>query len=102
MEVTPMGIEWYRDLSITLMGFVTTAVLLVLVLATTVILIIATIHAFRLYRKAKAVLLRVEATLNIGRNTLLMGEGLIAMLALIQGVRRGFEGFGAVRKKKES
>ena len=55
-----MGIEWYRDLSITLMGFVTTAVLLVLVLATTVILIIATIHAFRLYRMAKTVLLRVE------------------------------------------
>jgi hypothetical protein len=97
-----MGIEWYRDLSITLMGFVTTAGLLVLILATTIILIVATILAFRLYRKAKNVLLQVEASLNIGRNTLLMGEGLIAILAFIQGVRRGFEGFGQSEKKKES
>lgn len=97
-----MGMEWYRDLSITLMGFATTAWLLVLGLANTVILIIVTVLAFRLYKKAKLVLVRIEGTSNIGRNTILMGEGLIALVALIRGIRRGFKGTSGSPKSRDN
>ena len=46
-----MGIEWFRDLSITILGFVTTAVL-----------IFAAIIIYRLYRK-------ITKTLYSGTNT---------------------------------
>ncbi len=47
-----MGIEWFRDLSIAILGFVTTAVL-----------IFAAILVYRLYRTIKSTILLVKASL---------------------------------------
>ena len=47
-----MGIEWFRDLTIIIMGFVTVAAL-----------IFASILFYRLYRKAKSVLQLAESTM---------------------------------------
>ncbi len=81
-----MGIEWFRDLSITILGFVTTAVL-----------IFTAILVYRLYRMLKSTLLLVKAASKIVYDTATMvQEGikpLLTILALIQGIRQGFERF---------
>ncbi len=48
-----MGIEWFRDLSITILGFVTTAVL-----------IFTAVLVYRLYRTITSTLLMVKAASN--------------------------------------
>jgi hypothetical protein len=53
-----MGIEWFRDLSIIVMGFVTA-----------VVLIFIAVLVYRLYRTIKSILLRVEATSKIAHDT---------------------------------
>jgi uncharacterized protein (UPF0333 family) len=53
-----MGIEWFRDLSIIVMGFVTAAVL-----------IFVAVLVYRLYRTIKSILLRVETTSKIAHDT---------------------------------
>ena len=53
-----MGIEWFRDLSIAILGFVTTAVL-----------IFIAILFYRLYRKTKSILVLVEAASKIAYDT---------------------------------
>ena len=79
-----MGIEWFRDLSITILGFVTSAVL-----------IFTPIMVYRLYREAKSTLVLVKATAKTVQETVtLVQEGIKPMLpimAIIQGVRGGFE-----------
>ena len=124
-----MGIEWFRDLSIVILGFVTTAVLIF-----TVILI------YRLYRKITTTLFLVQTlmksvndTVNtveeiikttsqnindivtevkdsiklvskgIGDTIFQVQEGikpLLPILALIQGIRMGFEGISKMFKKE--
>jgi len=88
-----MGIEWFRDLSITILGFVTTAVL-----------IFTAILVYRLYRTIKSTLLLVKAASKIAYDTatlLQVQEGikpLLPILALIQGIRGGFEGISKMFK----
>jgi hypothetical protein len=88
-----MGIEWFRDLSITVLGF-----------AATVVLIFAAILVYRLYRTIKSTLLLVKATSKIAYDTVtLVQEGikqLLPILALIQGIRGGFEGISKMFKKE--
>jgi hypothetical protein len=80
-----MGIEWFRDLSIAILGFVTTAVL-----------IFAAILVYRLYREVKSALLLAKSASKIAHDTVsLVQEGiqpLLPILALIQGIRGGFKG----------
>jgi hypothetical protein len=90
-----MGIEWFRDLSIAILGFVTTAVL-----------IFAAILVYRLYRTLKSTLLLVKAASKIGYDTVTrMQEGikpLLPILALIQGFRGGFKGISKMFKKESN
>jgi hypothetical protein len=79
-----MGVEWFRDLSITILGFVTSAVL-----------IFMAIMAFRLYREAKSTLLIVKATAKTVQETVAMVQEsikpMLPIMAIIQAVRSGFE-----------
>jgi hypothetical protein len=79
-----MGIEWFRDLSITILGFVTS-----------VVLIFMAIMVYRLYREAKSTLEFVRATAKTVQETVTMvQEGIkpiLPIMAIIQGVRGGFE-----------
>jgi hypothetical protein len=123
-----VGIEWFRDLSIVILGFVTTAVL-----------IFTAVLIYRLYRKIKSTLLLVEAASKIAYDTAtlvqegikdtvtlvqegikdtatlvqegikdtatLVQEGikpLLPILALIQGIRRGFEGISKMFEKESN
>lgn len=88
-----MGIEWFRDLSITVLAFVTTAVL-----------VFAAILFYRLYRTLKSTLFLVKATAQIAHDTVaLIQEGIkpiLSLLALIQGLRGGIENIGKMFKKE--
>jgi hypothetical protein len=85
-----MGIEWFRDLSITIAGFVTTAVL-----------IFAAVLVYRLYRKANSALQLAKSTAKIAYDTVtLVQQGpLVTILTLIQGIRWGFQGISTIFKK---
>ena len=87
-----MSIEWFRDLSIAILGFVTTAVL-----------IFATVLVYRLYREVKSALLLVKSASKIAHDTVsLVQEGikpLLPILTLIQGIRGGFKGISKIFKK---
>ncbi|MDO8578142.1 MAG: hypothetical protein Q7R50_03070 [Dehalococcoidales bacterium] len=90
-----MGIEWFRDLSITILGFVTTA-----------LLIFAAILIYRLYRTIMSTILLVKATSKIAHDTATMvRDGIkpvISLVTLIQGICGGFEGFGQMFKKESN
>ena len=90
-----MGIEWFRDLSITILGFVTTAVL-----------IFIAILVYRLYREAKSVLQLAKAASKIAYDTVTLVQEaikpLIPILALIQGIWRGFESISKMFKKESN
>ena len=104
VPATPMSIEWYRDLSITLLGFVATAGLLLLGLASVVVLIFVAIFFRRLYRTANSVLSLIEAASQIEQGAGIARQGaaaLIAVLALIQGLRQGFQG-SAKKPRRET
>jgi hypothetical protein len=87
-----VGIEWVRDLSIAILGFVTTAVL-----------IFAIVLVYRLYREVKSALLLVKSASKIAHDTVsLVQEGikpLLPILTLIQGIRGGFKGISKIFKK---
>ena len=86
-----MSIEWFRDLSIVILGFVATAVL-----------IFTAILVYRLYRTLTTTLLLVKEVSEITLDTVtLMHKGPLAMiLVLIQGIREGFHGINKVFKKE--
>jgi hypothetical protein len=90
-----MGIEWFRDLSITILGFVTTGVL-----------IFIAVLVYLLYRKLKSTLSLVKATAQIVHDTVaLVKEGinpLVSILSLIQGIRGGFQGFSKIFNKESN
>lgn len=126
-----MGIEWFRDLSIVILGFVTTAVL-----------IFTAVLVYRLYRKttttlflAQTLMKSVNDTVNtveeiikttsqnvndivtevkdsiklvskgIGDTIFQVQEGikpLLAILAVIQGIRRAFESISKVLKEESN
>ena len=90
-----MDIEWFRDLSITILGFVTTAVL-----------IFAAVLFYRLYRTVKSTLLLVKTTSKIVHDTVSLAQEaikpLLSILTLIQGFCGGFEGFSRIFKKESN
>ena len=126
-----MGIEWVRDLSIIVTGFVTV-----------VVLIFIAVLVYRLYRTIKSILSRVEATSKIAHDTVIkiqeniemasnfahdtvatMHENiemaskfccdtvttiqeavkpLLPILAVIQGVREGYVGISNIFKKESN
>ena len=87
-----MGIEWFRDLSITILGF-----------TSTVVLIFIGLLVYRLYRIAKPALLLVKATSKIAYDTVTqIQEGLkplLTLLALIKGFSGGFQSISKMFKK---
>jgi hypothetical protein len=90
-----MDMEWFRDLSITILGFVTTGVL-----------IFVTILVYRLYREVKSALLLVKSASKIAHDTLTqIQEGikpLLPILELIQGILRGLKGISKMFKKESN
>ena len=90
-----MSIEWFRDLSIAILG-----------LTTTVVLIFTAVLVYSLYRTAKSILLLVKATSKMAYDTIaLVQEGvkpLASILALIQGVIGGFQGVSKIFKKESN
>jgi hypothetical protein len=89
-----MGIEWFRDLSITILGLVTS-----------VVLIFVLILAYRLYRSLTSTLSLVKATAKSANETLsLIQEGLkplLSILALFQGIREGCKGIFKMFNREE-
>ncbi len=90
-----MGIEWFRDLSITILGFVTTAVL-----------IFTAVLVYRLYRTLQSTLLILKATSKIVYDTaFLMHESIkpvLPILAVIQGIIGGFQSISKLFKKESN
>ena len=90
-----MGIEWFRDLSIAILGLVTTAAL-----------IFTAVLVYRLYRTIKSTMLLVKAASEIAYDTVtLVQEGikpLLSMLAVIQGVCGGFQGISKIFRQESS
>ena len=90
-----MSIEWFRDLSITILFFVTTAVL-----------IFAAILVYRLYRMLMSIMLLIKAASKIAYDTVSLVQEcikpLLPILAVIQGIRGGFEGISKMFKKESN
>jgi len=90
-----MSIEWFRDLSITILFFVTTAVL-----------IFAAILVYRLYRTLMSIMLLIKAASKIAYDTVSLVQEcikpLLPILAVIQGIRGGFEGISKMFKKESN
>ena len=79
------GIEWFRDLSIAILGFVTL-----------VVLILGAVLIYRLYSATKSTLSAAQtASKNVSDTVTMIREGSIqpmtTMLTSVQGVRQGFE-----------
>ena len=90
-----MGIEWFRDLIIIIMGFVSTAAL-----------VFIAVLVYRLYHTMKSTMSQVKEASKIAYDTIaLLQEGikpLLPILALIQGIREGFGDISKIFKKKEN
>jgi len=90
-----VGIEWFRDLSITILGFVTTAVL-----------IFTAILVYRLYRTAQSTLSLVKAAAKTASDAVTLVQGvikpLLPILAVIQGISAGFKDFGNMFNKEDN
>jgi hypothetical protein len=90
-----MGIEWFRDLSITVFGFVAS-----------VVLIFGAILGYLLYSRIKSTLLSVNAAAKAVQDTVTVVQEIIKpllpMLALIQGIRSGFEAILRIFKKESN
>jgi hypothetical protein len=88
-----LGIEWFRDLTIVIMGLVTT-----------VVLIFIAVIVYRMYRSIKPALLMVKAASKITYDTVAMVQEsikpLLSILTLIQGIRGGFESISKMFKKE--
>ena len=90
-----MSIEWFRDLSITILCFVTTAML-----------IFIAVLVYRLYRAVKSTLLQVNTVAKSVNDTInLVQESIkpvLGIMALIQAVRGGFEVISKIFKKESN
>jgi len=95
MEVLLMGIEWFRDLAISLSGLVLIGVL-----------IFIAVLAFLLYRRAKSIL---DSMKIVSRNvqgissfvTDEVAKPLIQVVAFVQGIRQGIDAIGKLFKRKK-
>jgi len=87
-----LGIEWFRDLSITILCFVTTLVI-----------VFVAILALLLYRKAESVLKLAESTVKSAYATVSLVQEfikpLLPILALVQGICGGLGGISNIFKK---
>ena len=87
-----MDMEWFRDLSITILGFVTTAVL-----------IFASILGYRIYRKAKSALQLAESAAKKAYDTVTVVQEfikpLLPIISLIQGICGGLGGISKIFNK---
>jgi hypothetical protein len=87
-----VGIEWFRDLSITILCFVTTAVL-----------IFASILGYRIYRKAKSALQLAESAAKKAYDTVTVVQEfikpLLPIISLIQGICGGLGGISKIFNK---
>jgi hypothetical protein len=90
-----MGIEWFRDLSITILGFVTSAVL-----------IFAAVLFYRLYHEAKATIIQVKAVSKIALDTAAMVQEsikpVLSIMSIIQCARAGYEMVSKMFKKENN
>jgi hypothetical protein len=87
-----VGIEWFRDLSITILCFVTTAVI-----------IFASILGYRIYRKAKSTLQLAESAAKKAYDTVTVVQEfikpLLPIISLIQGICGGLGGISKMFNK---
>jgi Mg2+/Co2+ transporter CorB len=87
-----VGIEWFRDLSVTILCFVTTAVIILIA-----ILIVL------LYRKAKSALQLAESTAKKAYDTVTIVQEfikpLLPVISLIQGICGGLGGISKIFSK---
>jgi hypothetical protein len=88
-----MGVEWFRDLSIIILGVTTSAAL-----------IFITVLTYRLYRKANSAIQLAKSTAKIAYDTVaFVQQGpLASILTFIQGVRGGFQGISKIFKKESN
>lgn len=88
-----MGIEWFRDLSITILGFVASAAL-----------IFIAILSYRLYRSLNSTILQFKAVGKIAYDTVALVQDSIkptlSIMTMIQAVRAGFEVVSKMFKKE--
>lgn len=90
-----MGIDWFRDLAISIFGLVAAGVL-----------IFVTVLVFSLYRRIKVILDSVKTTSKTiqGLSSYVGDEvvkPVIELAAIIQGVRQGIDTVSRLFKKKE-
>lgn len=89
-----MGIEWFRDLSIIILCFITS-----------IMLIFAAVILYRLYRKLNSILLLVKETSKIAHDVVCLvrdfSKPLIPILALMKGIGGGFRGVADMLKNKK-
>jgi len=87
-----MDMAWFRDLSITILGFVTTAVL-----------IFASILGYCIYRKAKSALQLAESAAKKAYDTVTVVQEfikpLLPIISLIQGICGGLGGISKIFSK---
>jgi hypothetical protein len=97
-----MGIEWFRDLTIIIMGLA----IIIMGLIASVLLVLMAILIYRLYRVLNSILLTVKAASKSAYNTVAMIEEILKpalpILALIQGLRGGFDGISNMFKKESN
>jgi muramidase (phage lysozyme) len=88
-----MDMEWFRDLSITILGFVATAAL-----------ILITVLIYRLYSQAKTTIQLVKATAKIVYDTAtLVQQGpLVAILTIVQSIWKKLRGISKNFTKESS
>jgi hypothetical protein len=89
-----MGIEWFRDLSITILGLVAS-----------VVLVFLSVLLYRLQCVAKSTMLSVQAASAVTYDTVIqVQEGikpLLSILALIQGISGGIKGISKLFKNEQ-
>jgi hypothetical protein len=97
-----MGIEWFRDLTIIIMGLS----IILMGLAASVLLIFSAILIYRLYRVVNSTLLIVKATSKSAYDSVkLIQEALkplLPMMVLFQGISGGFECISKMFKKESN
>jgi hypothetical protein len=88
-----VGIEWFRDLSITILGFVASAVL-----------IFAAILFYRLYHNLNSTILQFKAVGKLAHETIGMVQDsikpMLSIMSIIQACRAGFEIVSKMFKKE--
>jgi len=90
-----VGIEWFRDLSITILGFVASAAL-----------IFMAILFYRLYRTLNSTMLQFKAVGKLAQDTVALVQDsikpMLSIMSIIQACRAGFEIVSKLFKKESS